>query len=178
MESDAISKEMNDIAELGEHEERMDKAIDTVSRDDIARHECDRANTNLDSTDILLEGGKLTPSKTFCVDYCKRGTTKCKRCKKHILKDVLRIGKSALFKTKIIYQFYHITCAFNLFKSARVVTNVITSVEDIDGVNMISDEDRMKITQMVDELNAMRKIPLAQPKAKTFRTVPLLQDQN
>ena len=37
--------------------------------------------------------------KSFLIDYCKRGTTKCKRCKKQIPLGELRIGKSVMFKT-------------------------------------------------------------------------------
>ena len=35
----------------------------------------------------------------FMVDYCKRGTTKCRRCRKNIPLAELRIGKSVKFKT-------------------------------------------------------------------------------
>ena len=37
--------------------------------------------------------------KHFRVDYCQRGSTKCKACKKNIPKDELRIGKMVLFKS-------------------------------------------------------------------------------
>ena len=44
----------------------------------------------------------LEMHRKFLVDYCKRGSTKCKRCHSRIPKDELRIGKSAPFKTKTI----------------------------------------------------------------------------
>ena len=39
-----------------------------------------------------------TLEKKFSADYCKRGSTKCKACKKRIQKGELRIGKSVPFK--------------------------------------------------------------------------------
>ena len=45
--------------------------------------------------------------RKFLVDYCKRGSTKCKRCRRKIPKDELRIGKSAPFKTKTITRHFH-----------------------------------------------------------------------
>ena len=41
--------------------------------------------------------------KKFLVDYCKKGATRCRRCKKNIQKDSLRIGKPVKFKAKHIY---------------------------------------------------------------------------
>ena len=38
----------------------------------------------------------------FTIDYSKRGTAKCRKCKKIIPKDILRIGKNAMFKEKHI----------------------------------------------------------------------------
>ena len=39
----------------------------------------------------------------FLADYCKQGTTKCKKCKTAIPKGELCIGKSVLFKMKHIW---------------------------------------------------------------------------
>ena len=80
--------------------------------------------------------------RKFLVDYCKRGSTKCKRCRKKIPKDELRIGKSAPFKTKTITQYFPVQCAFDSFKRARTSSNVITCMDDISGFELIHDEDR------------------------------------
>ena len=47
----------------------------------------------------------------FKVDHSKRGTAKCGLCKKPIVKDGLRIGKSIIFKSKHILRYFHVDCA-------------------------------------------------------------------
>ena len=94
---------------------------------------------------------------TFLADYCKRGTTRCRKCKTAIHKGELRIGKSALFKTKYIYQYYHVACAFASFKKAKTLASTITCTEDIGGLELISDDDRAEIHQLVDETNKKRE---------------------
>ena len=71
--------------------------------------------------------------KLFLVDYCKRSITKCRRCKKSIIKDNLRIGKPMKFKTKFIYHYFHVECAFRSFEKAKSTLNTITCIDDIIG---------------------------------------------
>ena len=102
---------------------------------------------------------KMSDSEThkkFLVDYCERGSTKCKRCKRKIPKDELRIGKSAPFKTKTTIQYFHVQCAFNSFEKARSLSNMITCMDDISGFDLIRDDDRIKILHLMDEANAKR----------------------
>ena len=100
----------------------------------------------------------------FLVDYCKRGTTKCKRCKKQIPQGALRIGKSVQFKNKYIFQYLHTQCAFDSFKKARLAANTINCMDDIDGFDLLKDDDRIKILQMIDDAKAERKRPFDEPK--------------
>ena len=109
--------------------------------------------------------------RKFLVDYCKRGSTKCKRCRKKIPKDELRIGKSAPFKTKTITQYFHVQCAFDSFKRARTSSNVITCMDDISGFELIHDEDRIKILHLMDETNAKRTVAQQKPKEKPKRAM-------
>ena len=46
-----------------------------------------------------------TTSNKFCVDYSKRGTAKCKVCRKCIPKEELRIGMYACYKNKVIINY-------------------------------------------------------------------------
>ena len=92
------------------------------------------------STDITTIEDTET-DKYFRVDYCKRSTTKCKKCKKTVHKDELRIGKLVPFKQKYIYQYYHPKCAFHAFEKARTKNNAITSIDDMDGFFTIRDDD-------------------------------------
>ena len=109
--------------------------------------------------------------RKFLVDYCKRGSTKCKRCRRKIPKDELRIGKSAPFKTKTITQYFHVQCAFDSFKRARTSSNVITCMDDISGFELIHDEDRIKILHLMDETNAKRTVAQQKPKEKPKRAM-------
>ena len=63
----------------------------------------------------------------WMVGYCKRGNTKCRRCRKKIPVAELRIGKPVKFKTKNIYHYFHVKCAFESFEKARSPANIIPS---------------------------------------------------
>ena len=102
--------------------------------------------------DLDPEEGK----KYFLVDYCKRSTTKCRRCKKTIQKGDLRIGKSAKLKAKNIYHYFHVNCAFISFEKAKSALNTITCMDDINGFELIKDEERIMILKLMDEVNAKR----------------------
>ena len=66
-------------------------------------------NLNKGDINIDLDGsGNADTANKFCVDYSKRGTANCRKCKKMIEKSLLRIGKYVIFKGKIIIQYYHI----------------------------------------------------------------------
>ena len=97
------------------------------------------------------------PKQLFMVDYCKRGTTKCRKCKKNIPLTALRIGKLVKFKTKDIYHYFHVPCAFQSFEKARSPANTITCMDDILGFDLIRDDERMMILQLMDELKAKRE---------------------
>ena len=84
--------------------------------------------------------------KKFSADYCKRGSTKCKVCKNRIQKGELRIGKSVPFKAINILKYYHLKCAFNSFKNARLAENVITCMDDINDFDLLIDTDKKNDT--------------------------------
>ena len=99
----------------------------------------------------------LETKQIFIVDYCKRGTTKCRRCKKNIAVNELRIGKSIKFNSKNIYQYFHVACAFKSFEKAKSAANTITCMDDIMGFDLIRDDERMMILQLIDNVNKKRK---------------------
>ena len=114
----------------------------------------------------MRENSEVTHSKNFSVDYCKRGSTKCKICKRNIQKGEIRIGKLIQFKAKSFLQYHHLKCAFESFKKARVITNVITCMDDINDFDLIKDEDKTHILKLMDQTNEARKKPLSQPKRR------------
>ena len=92
----------------------------------------------------------------FTIDYSKRGTAKCRKCKKSIPKDILRIGKNAMFKEKHIIQYYHITCVFETFKNAKLASKTLTNINELDGVENITEDERILIGNCIEEGNKTR----------------------
>ena len=122
----------------------------------------------------MIEEQDTDPKQPFIVDYCKKGTTKCRRCKKNIPLAALRIGKLAKFKTKDIFHYFHVTCAFKSFEKARSSANTITCMDDIMGFDLIRDDERKLILQLMDEVNAKRMNDDANPiKKAPKRIVPM-----
>ena len=116
--------------------------------------------------DTEQEDDTSNKANRFCVDYSKRGTAKCKICKKCIPKDELRIGVNVLFKGKLITSYHHVTCSFQKMKRARSPANTITCMDDIIGYDLIKDKDRLLILQLMDEVNAKKRDPPAETLAK------------
>ena len=97
--------------------------------------------------------GSAKLSSIFHIDYSKRGTAKCKKCRKVIIKDKLRIGKNVLFKDKHILQYYHVECSFRTFEAARITNGIITDINEINGVENVSEEDRLFIANLIKYTN-------------------------
>ena len=114
--------------------------------------------------------------KKFSADYCKRGSTKCKTCKKRIQKGELRIEKSVPFKAIHILQYYHLKCAFNSFKNGRLAANVITCMDDINVFNLLIDSDKRMILEAMDDANAKRTKTLNDEPKKKVKKAILIQD--
>ena len=81
----------------------------------------------------------------FSVDYSINGRAKCQACKKVIIKNHLRIGKTKMFKSKEILQFHHIPCAFEMFRSCRTLSNIIKAENEVKGFDVIAEVDKQRI---------------------------------
>ena len=99
----------------------------------------------------VIEGAEN--GKKFYVDHSKRGTAKCRKCKKNIPKGELRIGKNVLFKDRNILQYYHVQCAFVSFKSARLITNVVTNMNEVGGLDNISEDERAQLEKLISQVD-------------------------
>ena len=120
--------------------------------DDSGENEsCDTDNNNSEST-----------CNKFYADYSKRGTAKCRVCKKCISKDALRIGMYTFFKGKTIINYHHATCLFKKMQNARVKSNVVQSLVEIDGIENISDNDQRIISNLIKENEDTRTRPLVE----------------
>ena len=119
-----------------------------------------------DDQDNTQDNEISNTANKFCVDYSKRGTAKCKVCKKCILKNELRIGVYTVFKGKIITKFHHINCFFQKMKRALVESNVIQSFSQIDGFETILDTDKEQIIAKIEEDKSGRSKPLQKTQGK------------
>ena len=93
-------------------------------------------------------------------DYAIRGTANCRECEKRINKGDPRIGNLVPFKEKYIFKYHHIDCAFKSFKRARVATNVISDINQVDAVDKLSLIDRKRIEELVSKEIETREKPL------------------
>ena len=124
---------------------------------DVEPHEeVEQLDGGEDEIDVEVDGtGTNTPNR-FCIDYSKRGTAKCKVCKKNIQKGELRIGMYAHFKDREITNYFHVACSFGKMRRARVDENAVKSPSEFDGFENISEADKIVITCLIQEVNDAR----------------------
>ena len=132
----------------------------------------DMFNTNLNdenNKDDMISDNDYqheTNFNNFSADYSKRGTAKCKVCKKTIPKDELRIGSHVMFKGNPIRSFSHFLCFFRRMKRCRVESSIIRSSKDIIGFENISKNDQLLILNKIEEDKSERSILLTKPFAR------------
>uniref|UniRef100_A0A8C9XPX6 DNA ligase n=1 Tax=Sander lucioperca TaxID=283035 RepID=A0A8C9XPX6_SANLU len=103
----------------------------------------------------------------FIVEYAKRGTAGCKKCKDKIQKGIVRIGKIVPnpFSESAgeMKEWHHVKCIFEKLERARATTKKIEDITDLEGWEELQDEDRELINKHVSDL--MAKVG-ASPKKK------------
>uniref|UniRef100_A0A672HCU4 DNA ligase n=1 Tax=Salarias fasciatus TaxID=181472 RepID=A0A672HCU4_SALFA len=103
----------------------------------------------------------------FLVEYAKRGTAGCKKCKDKIAKGIVRIGKIVPnpFSESAgeMKEWYHVKCIFEKLERARATTKKIEDITDLEGWEELQDEDKELVNKHVSEL--MAKVN-ASPKKK------------
>ena len=80
-----------------------------------------------------------------------------------------------MYKSKHIKQFFHIHCAIESFRKARVSRSIIKDLNDLDGFDQLSSQDKLYMSNLFDDVIA--KIVLPTPtvlpkKAKITQTPP------
>ena len=90
------------------------------------------------------------------------------------------MGKLVQFKAKFIYQNYHLNCIFESFKNARLTKNIISSIDEVDGIDCMKKTDINTIKKLIENLISTQKKPLPQERKCTTRKVglPILEDFN
>lgn len=94
----------------------------------------------------------------YCVEYAKRGTAGCKKCKEKIGKGLVRIGKIVPnpFSESAgdMKEWYHIKCMFEKLERARATTKKIDDLTELEGWQELQDPEKDLINQHVKELAA------------------------
>ncbi|KAJ7308998.1 hypothetical protein JRQ81_008282 [Phrynocephalus forsythii] len=103
----------------------------------------------------------------YCVDYAKRGTAGCKKCKEKILKGMVRIGKVVpnpfTESGGDMKEWYHVKCIFEKLERARATTKKIEDITELEGWEELQDPEKELINQHISDLCSK---PTSTPKKK------------
>ncbi|XP_016114341.1 DNA ligase 3-like [Sinocyclocheilus grahami] len=112
-------------------------------------------------------GRPVMAEQRYCVEYAKRGTAGCKKCKDKIMKGLVRVGKIVPnpFSESAgeMKEWYHLKCIFEKLERARATTKKINDITELEGWEELQDEDKELINKHVSELAAKAN---ASPKKK------------
>uniref|UniRef100_A0A8C6PRC4 DNA ligase n=1 Tax=Nothobranchius furzeri TaxID=105023 RepID=A0A8C6PRC4_NOTFU len=101
----------------------------------------------------LLSNQPDMSEQRFLVEYAKRGTAGCKKCKDKIQKGIVRIGKVVPnpFSESAgeMKEWYHVKCIFEKLERARATTKKIEDITDLEGWEELQDEDKELINKHV-----------------------------
>ncbi|NXK81933.1 DNLI3 ligase, partial [Amazona guildingii] len=94
----------------------------------------------------------------YCVDYAKRGTAGCKKCKEKIVKGMVRIGKIVpnpfTESGGDMKEWYHVKCMFEKLDKARATTKKIEDITDLEGWEELQDAEKDLINKHISEANS------------------------
>ncbi|XP_073521073.1 DNA ligase 3 [Phyllobates terribilis] len=94
----------------------------------------------------------------YCIEYAKRGTAGCKKCKEKIGKGLVRIGKIVPnpFSESAgdMKEWYHVKCMFEKLERVRATTKKIDDLTELEGWQELQDPEKELINQHVKELAA------------------------
>ncbi|NXI43814.1 DNLI3 ligase, partial [Galbula dea] len=94
----------------------------------------------------------------YCVDYAKRGTAGCKKCKEKIVKGMVRIGKVVpnpfTESGGDMKEWYHVKCIFEKLEKARATTKKIEDITDLEGWQELQDEEKELINKHISEASS------------------------
>uniref|UniRef100_A0A452UNU8 DNA ligase n=1 Tax=Ursus maritimus TaxID=29073 RepID=A0A452UNU8_URSMA len=110
----------------------------------------------------LCSGPCEMAEQRFCVDYAKRGTAGCKKCKEKIVKGVCRIGKVVPNPFSEsggdMKEWYHIKCMFEKLERARATTKKIEDLTELEGWEELEDNEKEQISQHIAKLTATGQV--------------------
>ncbi|OAF71034.1 hypothetical protein A3Q56_01173 [Intoshia linei] len=96
----------------------------------------------------------LRSMSEYFADYAKRGTSTCKKCRNKLKKGDLRLGKQmANFfhdGEGRMNVYYHPACLFEAFAKSRKQTSIIESIDEIEGLKNVKEDDKSLIVDLID----------------------------
>ncbi|CAJ0958625.1 unnamed protein product, partial [Mesorhabditis belari] len=103
-------------------------------------------------------------STRYSCDYAVRAAG-CKKCKLQLPKGELRLAKvtpnpfvqNAEGPPPDMKSYFHPICLFDTFMKARATTKVIEEPGDLEGWIDMTDEDKVKVTELIDDLVKTRE---------------------
>ena len=107
-------------------------------------------------------------SNKFCIEQ-----QIAKNAKKNI-KDDLRIGKHVPFQIGHILQYYHVECAFESFLRAKVSSNSINNMTELDGIDLITNDEKTRIEKLIQETISMRTKPFTEGPVVNLKPVSMM----
>uniref|UniRef100_A0A672MCB9 DNA ligase 3-like n=1 Tax=Sinocyclocheilus grahami TaxID=75366 RepID=A0A672MCB9_SINGR len=104
-------------------------------------------------------GRPVMAEQRYCVEYAKRGTAGCKKCKDKIMKGLVRVGKIVPnpFSESAgeMKEWYHLKCIFEKLERARATTKKINDITELEGWEELQDEDKELINKHVSGIQAI-----------------------
>jgi DNA ligase-3 len=110
-------------------------------------------------------------SDKFFIEYAASSRSACKKCKLKLEKGVLRIGKlvaNPFHEGDTMKSWYHAPCMFESLQRARATTKKIEKTEELEGFDLISDDDKDKVKKMIEDLTTIIK---SKPQTKKKKAV-------
>lgn len=98
--------------------------------------------------------GDEVSEKPYFVERAKQGRAACKKCKQKCEAAELRIAKlvpSPYDVLKKMKSWHHLDCLFELFMKQRVTTKRLDSLEDLDGFDLLSEDDQLIVIDKINE---------------------------
>ncbi|CAH0559309.1 unnamed protein product [Brassicogethes aeneus] len=104
--------------------------------------------------------------KPFAAEVAKQGRAVCKKCKQKCLQGELRLAKLVAnpFGDGKMKSWHHLDCLFQVFSKQRATTRKIDDTSDIDGWDLLSDENQGLILDKLKEFNKDFKVKAKSPK--------------
>ena len=96
----------------------------------------------------------------FLVEYAKRGTAGCKKCKDKIAKGIVRIAKVVPNPFSDsggeMKEWHHVKCIFEKLERARATTKKIEDITELEGWEALEDVDQELINKHISGTTGTR----------------------